>query len=98
MSAINELKKASGIDSANCKTCFYLGTEGDGHEYNGSWPVCEFKDSYSNLKSFPFTKDMECWRPDFWHSKFTDGIKTGSDKEVGKACDRFKVAIDGVLK
>ena len=77
------LKRATGIKEANCSTCAYLGWEGDGPEYNGNWAVCDNpqKKHVSNLKTFPFKSDQKCWKPEFWHSKFADEVKTGEDEE-----------------
>ena len=87
-----DLKIAVGIKEANCESCINLGTEGDGYEYNGSWPVCDKFERMSNLKSFPFKKEMKCWEPNFWASKFPTMIKTGSDEEVSAAIEAFREA------
>lgn len=46
-----------------------------------------------NLKSFPFKKEMPCWLPYFWHSKFAKEIKTGEDSEVDDLIDLYKSTI-----
>ena len=85
-----DLKTRLGIKTANCETCTYLGSDGDGPEYNGNWPVCNKIDRMGYLKSFPFKKEMKCWEPEFWHSKFAEMIKTGSKKELDEAYRLFK--------
>ena len=54
------LKEKMGIDTANCETCLHLGSDGDGYEYNGTWPICDKFERMGNLKSFPFKKEMKC--------------------------------------
>lgn len=85
-----------GIEIANCETCGCLGSDGDGWEYNGSWPVCEKIEKYSYLKSFPFKKEMPCWEANFWHTKFADHIKKGTDAEISAALDLFCLAIEPI--
>lgn len=89
-----KLKEAVGIDIANCSTCSYRGFDDDGNfpEYSVSWPVCDKFSSYVNLKSFPFKKEMPCWDPCFWHSKFAEQIKTGETEEVKNLMDQFVAA------
>lgn len=93
---IDKLKIALGIDTANCSSCFQLGTEGDGYEYNGTWPICNKIDRMGYLKSFPFKKEMKCWQPDFWHSKFSAMIKNGTDEEMENASSAYREAYEGV--
>ena len=92
-----ELKAKMGIDNANCSTCAYLGSDDDGNypEMMISWSICEKFHGYEDLKSFPFKKDMPCWHPEFWHSKFAD-IIDGSDGSIKTAFDEFRKALDGV--
>jgi len=87
----DELKIAIGIDKANCHTCTYLGSDSPGSDdpCEPSWPVCEKVDRYSNLKSFPFQKEMKCWYPDFWHTKFPERIKTMEDDEMDALSQEF---------
>ena len=85
-----KLKKKMGIECANCKSCIHLGTEGDGYEYNGTWEICTQFDSYCNLTSFPFKKDMKCWEPLFWVSKFVGLISPDGDQD--KAIAEFNKA------
>jgi hypothetical protein len=68
------VKSATGIAVANCKSCAFLGSDGDGGEpeYAVDWPVCDKVARYQNLRSFPFKKEMPCWEPNFWESKFAD--------------------------
>lgn len=91
-----ELKLAIGIEKANCQTCGHLGSESPGSDdpLEPSWPVCSKIDSYSNLKSFPFKKEMKCWSPDFWQSKFPEMIKSASDKEMNKLFREFEKIVD----
>ncbi len=90
---IKLLKEALGIKKANCSTCIHIDDVGDGVEYSSSCLVCTTNNGYGNLKSFPFKKDMKCWEPGFWHSKFQDMIKNGTDAEELAAYDSFKTAI-----
>ena len=87
------LKEQTGISTANCETCIHLGSDGDGYEYNGTWPVCDERATMSNLKSFPFKAEQNCWRPHFWHSKFADEID-GTDESFTKAARRFHEAVE----
>lgn len=91
-----EMKAATGIKCANCETCQNLGSDGDGPEYNGSWPICNKVDRFGYLKSFPFKKEMKCWEPDFWQSKFTDKIQTAEDDEMKRLADAFWAAVKAV--
>ena len=79
-----KLKEELDIEIANCSTCTYLGSDGDGYEYNGTWPVCDNKSRQhvNNLKSFPFKSEQKCWMSNFWSSKFPKEIKTGEHEEV----------------
>lgn len=88
------LKRVTDIETANCSTCSYLGSDGDGPEYNGSWPICDKIDRMGYLKSFPFKKEMKCWEPNFWFSKFASMIKNGTDDEMQKAGDAFRSALE----
>lgn len=89
------LKKATGIATANCETCAYLTTDGDGNypEKEITWLICGKIPRMGNLKSFPFKKEMECWHPEFWQSKFAGMIKTGTDEEVRRVSNAFANAI-----
>jgi len=95
--AVKRIKRATGIECANCSTCLHLGTDGDGPEYNGNWPICSKTERYSYLRSFPFKKEMKCWEPNFWYSKFANGIKTGSDAEMERLSNRFREALDAAV-
>jgi hypothetical protein len=85
----DEMKLRMGVEKANCETCTYLGSDGDGYEYNGTWPVCDKIDRMSYLKSFPFKKEMKCWQPNFWLSKFAGLIRRGHDHECMVAAKLF---------
>ena len=89
------LKEKTGIKTANCETCMYRDSDGDGNypEMEITWPICEKIPRMGNLRSFPFKKEMKCWEPEFWFSKFAERIKTGTDKEVKSAIDAFCEAI-----
>lgn len=90
---VQRLKEAAGVTTANCESCCHLGSEGDGPEYNGSWPVCDKIERYGFLKSFPFKKEMPCWYPEFWASKFSEEIRTGSDEEHERICAKWHAAL-----
>jgi hypothetical protein len=94
--SIDAIKIATGIECANCSTCCYLGSESDGGEpeYSTSWPVCRKFPQYEYLKSFPFRKEMRCWEPEFWVSKFAEEIRTGEDAEVLSKIGEFAAARD----
>ena len=89
------VKKATGIEIANCETCTFLGCGGDGYEYNGTWPICENpkRKGVDNLLSFPFKAEQECWVPEFWQSEFSMRIKHGEDKEILQLCQEFREAV-----
>lgn len=90
------LKAAAGIECANCQTCQNLGSEGDGYEYNGTWPVCDKIERMGYLKSFPFKKEMpKCWEPSFWSSKFADEI-TGDDAASELVFEKWREAMVAV--
>lgn len=95
----DELKNRVGIECANCSTCEHLGSEDDGNfpEYAVSWPVCEREgnEQYKYLKPFPFNTEQKCWEPEFWASKFTDGID-GSDESIEKSINNFVSARDAL--
>lgn len=50
----------------NCINCADLGSDGDGYEYNGTWPICNADKPRANLRSFPFKKEQPCHDPGFW--------------------------------
>jgi len=87
----DKIKKATGVNIANCGTCVYNGNEDDGNypEYAISWPFCNKFERYQYLKPFPFKTEQKCWEPSFWASKFTDMIKSGKDEEVDAAYEAF---------
>lgn len=89
------VKQASGIECANCLTCAHKGQDSDGGEaeYAISWDTCEKHPHYTNLKSFPFSGEQECWKPEFWHSKFATQIKTGEHEELMGLVDKFVEAV-----
>lgn len=88
---------AMGINVANCASCVHLGSEDDGGEpeYSISWPTCNKVERYQYLKSFPFKKEMKCWSPEFWHSKFADMVD-GSDKSMSRAAKAYCLAKEAV--
>lgn len=97
MKPIEEILKVTGIEKSDCSTCVHLGTDDNGNypEYAISWDVCQKNPTFENLKSFPFKKTMDCWHPEFWHSKkFTSLIKKGDHEEVLSAIESFNKAID----
>lgn len=94
------VKMASGIECANCLTCTHKGKDNDGGEpeYSVSWDICDEFPHYSNLSTFPFVKEMPCWEPEFWHSKFATEIRTGEHEEVMGKLDEFMAAIKAANK
>lgn len=51
----------------NCLSCQHLSSDDDGSDYPSySWPVCDRFENYSNLKSFPFKKEMKCFVLSYW--------------------------------
>jgi hypothetical protein len=95
----DELRRRLGIEEpANCSTCAHLGTEDDGNypEFAISWPACMHIERYQYLKSFPFKKEMPCYHPGFWYSKFADLIKTGEDYEYNNAVRCYLAVIDAL--
>lgn len=84
------LKERTGIETANCETCAYITDVGDEYTYL----ICGKIERMGNLKSFPFKKEMECWHPEFWVSKFTEMIKNGTHEEAEKASKAFAKAVD----
>ena len=93
-----DMKLATGIDTANCLTCSNLGKDGDGPEYNGNWPICtEGKNErFPGSKGFPFKKEMPCWEPEFWFSMFSFMIKSGTEEERDAAYLAYRESIDSV--
>jgi hypothetical protein len=87
------VKAATGIEVANCQTCHYLGSESDGAEYSTGWPSCGKVDRYQWLKSFPFKKEMRCWEPSFWHSKFAEHFD-GNAYPDDPATDAFWTTVE----
>lgn len=75
-------KSLFGVEKANCETCQFLGSDGDGYGYNGTWPICDWRYEYSNLKSFPFKKEMKCWVPNFWCSRCAELIDDTEESEI----------------
>ncbi|MEM7697208.1 MAG: hypothetical protein AAF236_02250 [Verrucomicrobiota bacterium] len=91
--------EASGIENAeclNCQSCHYV-SDGDYGEHR--WHECSEVERYQYLKSFPFKKTMDCWRPDFFASKFA---AEDFDPEEGTQYeDRvrlFNNAVDPILE
>lgn len=91
-----QMKAAVGIARANCESCVHLGCESDGGEpeYAVAWPACDKVARYQYLKSFPFKKEMGCWEPNFWYSKFAEQL---TDEQVqawpwAPALDAFEEA------
>ena len=94
---IEKLKEATGIETANCETCIFLGYDDNGDDLAGvvEWPICDADCRLENLKSFPFKKEMLCWGPNFWASKFVDMID-GIDESVDKAFLEFREAVESI--
>lgn len=92
------LKEVCGVPCASCRSCDHLGEDNDGSEYSSnSWPVCTKHESMSNLRSFPFKKEMACWEPGFWLTKFAD-LKTGTDEEFNAAVLAYNEACTAVCQ
>ncbi len=94
------IKQAVGVATANCLHCALLGSDSAGSDdpLEPTWPICTKDENwrFNNLKSFPFKKDMPCWHPDFWHSKFAGMIRTGSNREVNRLFKAFGEALKSV--
>ena len=92
------LKEKMGISVANCKTCMHRGSDGDGNypEIEVTCPICDKIERMGNLNAFPFKKEMKCWEPEFWCSRFVDTIKNGTDEEVQLAVDAFCKAKESI--
>lgn len=45
------------------------------------------------LKSFPFLKDMKCWEPTFWASKFAKNVEPEEGGNYSKLYDEFAEVI-----
>jgi hypothetical protein len=90
MNVVIAVRDAVGIEKANCETCVWYGSDGDGYEYNGSWPVCNKNNSrVDNLVSFPFKKDMACWYPEIWMSAFSDRMTDERGEAIQSVVDEF---------
>ena len=89
------LKEATGIDKANCETCSFQGFDcaGSDDPQEPTWPICTKHPHFENLKSFPFKKERNCWRPEFWHSKFVDRIN-GDEENDSKVFADFRASIE----
>ena len=94
MNKIEVLKKVTGIKRANCSTCKHLKHESDGDFGEFKWVECSKFHNYSNLKSFPFKKEMSCWEPGFWSSKFWEPAGTHYDHK--EASVKFKEVVKAV--
>lgn len=74
----------------NCHNCDLLGSDGDGPEYNGSWPVCELTychedesvEDNTDKPGFPFDEEQPCHVPGFWAYLEDPELKEMFDKEV----------------
>lgn len=84
-----DLKKAVGIEVANCSTCAHLSGVGD----DVYIPFCEKYPTHSNLKTFPFKREQKCWSPEFWLSKYSAEILTGSREELARIHRNFSNAV-----
>jgi len=93
-----EMKEAVGIDVANCETCIHRQNCSDGDYGEYKWFECgkNGQRHYSYLNTFPFKKEMKCWEPSFWSSKFfNDEVFEGSN-EFAIAVQKFKEAVAAV--
>lgn len=82
----------------NCESCDLLGSDGDGPEYNGSWPVCHLtycnsdieneEDDNTNKPGFPFKTEQPCHIPAFWqYIELDEELKAMFDKEASETQD-----------
>jgi hypothetical protein len=90
------IKKKLGIKVANCMSCNNRYVEDEGDEYSScAFHACESFPYYSNLKSFPFKKEMSCWSPDFWSSSLVENVDLSNESEYNKVVKEFQDIIDG---
>lgn len=80
-----------GIERAwSCLECDSLGSDGDGYEYNGTWPVCDRHEQFGYLKSFPFRRaPVRCragFVPSFWVTSYSCLL----DGEEANYCDAIE--------
>lgn len=90
----------------NCKNCDFFGSEGDGPEYNGSWPVCNLtycnenieneEDDNTNKVGFPFETEQACHVPAFWqYVALDEELSEMIEKEISETSnDKFSKFID----
>lgn len=82
----------------NCINCDRLGSDGDGPEYNGSFPVCHLTycneeitnedDDNTNKPGFPFETEQTCHIPGFWQYLDLDPeLKEIFDKEAEETAE-----------
>lgn len=90
-----QIKLAVGISCANCDSCAYRGSDGDGAEFSSSWDTCDKKgnERFQYLKPFPFKTEQKCWKPNFWASKFANNIN-GTSESVLTAISEFTKALE----
>lgn len=76
------IKKELGLEDCSCLSCCHCRheTDGDYGEIDWGWRCDkEGREFVSNLKSFPFKKNQECFFPEFWLTRFAENIN-GEDK------------------
>ena len=77
----------------NCLKCVHITSDYD--EGYGASDYCEKMPKLSNLKSFPFKKDMECFEMNFWHSEFADEVEIDDEESFNIAFNKFKEKEEG---
>ncbi len=77
------LLKQLPVVKRTCDRCTHLGTDGDGYEYNGSWPVCNRYPFRSGLKSFPFKTPQRCFEIAYWEQPVFE--YSGQDEKTNHA-------------
>lgn len=77
----------------SCLECDDLGSDGDGYEYNGTWPVCDRHEEISDLSAFPFRRaPMRCragFVPSFWATSYSC-LLDGEEANYCDAVDRWR--------
>jgi len=82
-------KKLFRVKHANCETCrFYSEASYDYYAGEYDAPECGKYPCYPNLKSFPFKKEMECWRPDFFATQLVFEMDA-TDESIEKTTQKF---------
>lgn len=96
MARVKILKELLGIPEANCRSCCHMTYESEGDYGEYTWNECSKKPAMSHLRSFPFRKDMKCWEPCYWSSKFVDqnNIYNWDDKDYDEKIKQFRKIVE----